>query len=150
MIKKWYLLLVAIVGFIACTSGPEKTITEILQKPKANEEVITSGEVCHVCHCTAKRCLLVNDKMQCILVEWKDKTKKFSRKLMHKNIQVSGILKPKKLTKKRVEEMLEHAKEHDSKVKIMESERIIMWMKVNNKTSYTSHYIECIDYKEIN
>jgi len=147
--KKYCLLLVVIVGLVACNLNGQKTISEILKKPVVNEEVTTSGGVCHVCHCTARRCLLVNDNMQCLLVEWKDKTKKFKRSILNKKIKVSGILKSKVLSEKRVIEMLEHAKEHDSKVKINESKRILQWMKVNDKKSYTSYYIECLDYEEL-
>ena len=140
---------VLLIVFVACNNSRQHTIAELLQKPKAGEMVSTYGEVCHVCHCTSKRCLLVNEKMQCILVEWKDSTKKFSQALMRRNIKVSGTLKSKVLSRKRVEEMLEHAKEHESAVKINESQRILKWMDDKGKSSYTSYYIECLDYKEI-
>jgi len=146
--KKILSLLLIVISVIVCKAQEQK-IKEILKTPKVGAMISTQGTVHHVCHCSGLRCLIADKDYNCLEVEWGDENKSFKQSLKGSIIKVSGILKTKILTKKRVIESIEHAKEHQSKLKIREYKRILSWMNKHKKEKYTNYYIECISFNNI-
>ncbi len=142
-----------------------KTILEVADS-LADKEICIEGQIAHVCHCSGKKLVLVdeNDSTASIKVMAGGEIEKFDTCLVGKKASLKGIFKVNKLTKEEAEEALakiaEEQKEVKEGAKTEEGhghcggnkkeafEKKIQWMNENQKDYYPTYYIEIIKFAD--
>lgn len=121
-----------------------------------DQEVKLTGVVSHTCKHSGKRCFLVNaDGEESIRVEAGGNINGFNRELIGKTIQVSGVLKERRLTSEYIDQWEEAVQEktvkEDGSAETCAAEnnnitKMRNWMKANGKAYYSIYFIEGTDY----
>ncbi len=125
--KKYFLLFIAVLGFIACNNKntsqedtktqPEETVksaASVIELDKllaqaeeyVNKPVTVKGYVTHTCKHAGRRCFLTGESQEyTVRVEAKGKIGGFNRELIGSEIEVTGTLHEKRLNPDEIAQM---------------------------------------------
>ncbi|MDR2621977.1 MAG: hypothetical protein LBC48_05275, partial [Dysgonamonadaceae bacterium] len=120
-----------------------------------DKNVKVTGYVTHTCKHSGKRCFIVGESQTVSMrVEAKGDIGGFNRELVGSKIEVSGILKERRLTKEYIAEMekdVEIKKKEDGAAESCAAELsniadMRKWMKDNGKDYYSIYYMDGLNF----
>lgn len=124
-----------------------------------DKNVVVKGNVTHTCKHSGKRCFIVGENGDVSMrVEAKGNIGGFNRELIGSEIEISGVLKERRLTKEYIAQMeketSEKAQKEDGSAETCQAElnnieKMKEWMKAHNKDYYSIYYMDGQDYESI-
>lgn len=149
----------------------ETTTTETTAKVYKLDELLTvanqmidktvkvRGNVTHTCKHSGKRCFIVGESGNVSMrVEAKGNIGGFNRELVGSELEITGVLKERRLTKEYIDQMEkdtnEKALKEDGSAETCQAElnniaSMREWMKAHNKDYYSLYYMDGQDYDAI-
>lgn len=124
-----------------------------------DKTVKVKGTVTHTCKHSGKRCFIVGDNGDVSMrVEAKGNIGGFNRELIGSDIEITGVLKERRLTKEYIDQMEKETKEKAGKedgsaescqAELKNIENMKDWMKKHNKDYYSIYYMDGEDYTSL-
>ena len=124
-----------------------------------DKTVTVRGSVTHVCVHSGKRCFIVGDDPKTsIRIEAKGEIGGFNRELIGSEIDVTGIVKERRLTKEYIDQYEEQVNEkkikEDGSAETCQAELNNIsgmrdWMKANNKEYYSIYFMDGESYEVV-
>lgn len=124
-----------------------------------DKTVKVKGNVTHTCKHSGKRCFIVGENGNVSMrVEAKGNIGGFNRELVGSELEITGVLKERRLTKEYIDQMEkganEKALEEDGDSETCQEElsniaNMREWMKTHNKDYYSIYYMDGQDYEAI-
>jgi len=143
---------------VAATANAYASVEDLLHKADQliDKEVKLTAVVSHTCKHSGKRCFLVDaNGEESVRVEAGGNINGFNRELIGKAIQVSGVLKERRLTSEYIDQWEEASREkavkEDGSAETCAAEnnnitKMRDWMKANGKAYYSIYFIKGKDY----
>jgi hypothetical protein len=177
--KQLFLLAVLSAALVACT-GNKKTETPAVDAPDSatveapayeldkllevadteiDKTVKVTGYVTHTCKHSGKRCFIVGESQQASMrVEAKGEIGGFNRELVGSRLEITGVLKERRLSKEYIEQMekdVEVKKKEDGAAESCAAElsnisEMRRWMKDHGKDYYVIYYMNGLNYTTLN
>lgn len=126
---------------------------------KVEQEINVMGHVTHTCKHSGKRCFIVgNDPNISLRVEAKGEINGFKSELIGSKINVTGILKERRLSEEYIDQYEEKVKEKQVKedgsaetcqAEMQNIQKMRDWMKMHNKNYYAVYYVDGQSYAAI-
>ncbi|MDR0814895.1 MAG: hypothetical protein LBN37_03985 [Bacteroidales bacterium] len=126
---------------------------------KLEKEVKVAGYVTHTCKHSGKRCFIVGESQTASMrIEAKGEIGGFNRELVGSKIEVTGVVKERRLTKEYIDQMEKDVtvkQEEDATAESCAAELsnisdMRKWMKDNNREYYSIFYMDGTKYDVIN
>jgi hypothetical protein len=177
--KQLFLFAVLSVALVAC-SGSKKTETPVdetkdsvttaipvyeldklleVADSEIDQTVKVIGHVTHTCKHSGKRCFIVGESQQASMrVEAKGEIGGFNRELVGSKLEITGILKERRLAKEyidRMEKDVEVKKKEDGTAESCAAElsnisEMRKWMKDHGKEYYVIYYMDGLNFTALN
>jgi predicted TIM-barrel fold metal-dependent hydrolase len=172
--KKVLILVGIVLAIAACKTSNERTTAPVEPKSEfvdlnefmefatdsLDKEVKIKGTVSHVCSHSGRRCFIVDTSGTIsVRIEAKGEIGAFNRELSGMDIQITGIVREKRLYADYLDEWEIEVKEKEKDEEIDEEqcsaelqniEDMRNWMVENNKDYYQVIYVDGLDYKVMN
>lgn len=125
-----------------------------------DKTVTVRGSVTHTCKHSGKRCFIVGEKENVSMrVEAKGDIGGFNRELVGSELDITGVVKERRLTKEYIDqaekETLNKQTKEDGSAETCQAElsnikEMRDWMKANNKDYYSIYYMDGEQYAVVN
>jgi hypothetical protein len=136
---------------------PVFELDDLLQvaEQEVEKTVKVVGYVTHTCKHSGKRCFIVGESQQASMrVEAKGEIGGFNRELVGSKLEITGILKERRLTKEYIAQMeknVEIKKQEDASAESCAAELsnisdMRQWMKDHNKEHFSIFYMDGLEY----
>ena len=124
-----------------------------------DKTVKVRGSVTHTCKHSGKRCFIVGDNENVTMrVEAKGNIGGFNRELVGAELEITGVLKERRLTKEYIDQMEKDVNEkkikEDGSAESCQAElsnisEMRNWMKNNNKDYYSIYFLDGEEYEVV-
>lgn len=176
--KKIVLTLVIVLGLVSCNSSSKQennvstseqsivetnvmSVEDMLASAEkyVDKEVTFKGVVAHTCKHAGKRCFIQGQTPDIsIRVEAKGDIGGFNRELIGNEIEVTGVLKEKRVSNSQINDMEKtlatQSLKDDGSQESCDTEKANIqgmrdWMKANNKDYFAIYYVDGTSYNEL-
>lgn len=143
----------------SATEIPVYELDELLKEADhlVGQTVKVIGNVTHTCVHSGKRCFIVGETENVTMrVEAKGEIGGFNRELVGSELEITGVVRERKLTKEYIDQLEketgEKALQEDGSAESCAEElkninEMKEWMKANNKDYYSIYYMDGQDYE---
>ena len=130
------------------------SLLQVAEK-EIDKTIRVTGYVTHTCKHSGKRCFIVGESQKASMrVEAKGDIGGFNRELVGSKIEVTGVLKERRLTKEYIDKMennVEQKKQEDGNAETCAAELANIsdmrkWMKERGKDYYSIYYMDGLTY----
>ncbi|MDR2683293.1 MAG: hypothetical protein LBB64_05420 [Dysgonamonadaceae bacterium] len=127
----------------------------LVAEQQLDKTVKVVGNVTHTCKHAGKRCFITGESQQSSMrVEAKGDIGGFNRELVGSKLEITGVLKERRLTKEYIAQMeqdVEIKKQEDGSAESCDAEQsnindMRRWMKEHNREYYSIFYLDGLDY----